>query len=424
MSKKIFSIIIMVLLLLGLCGTVFAKDTYTATSTINGVTVNWEYELNNSNQIENLKCTNSTDLTGNVKIPANIDGKTVVTLGDEAFKSAKGITEITIPNSVTEIGYSAFENCTKLNKVDLGNITAISFSVFKGCTSLTEITIPKTLKKGSVSPCLDNPNITKITLEEGLTVVPTELCANTGITEITIPNSVTEIGYSAFENCTKLNKVDLGNITAISFSVFKGCTSLTEITIPKTLKKGSVSPCLDNPNITKITLEEGLTVVPTELCANTGITEITIPNSVTEIGYSAFENCTKLNKITILDNVQEMGFYNISNSDSIFKNHNEDLTIYCYKDSMAANYAIKYNIKYVYLTQKDINDKTNSEEKQDDKNSDITETTINKTQKDTTTATGELPQTGVSSVIIISFIVVTIISIAIFKKYNSYKDIN
>ena len=244
MSKKIFSIIIMVLLLLGLCGTVFAKDTYTATSTINGVTVNWEYELNNSNQIENLKCTNSTDLTGNVKIPANIDGKTVVTLGDEAFKSAKGITEITIPNSVTEIGYSAFENCTKLNK------------------------------------------------------------------------------------------------------------------------------------------------------------------------------------ITILDNVQEMGFYNISNSDSIFKNHNEDLTIYCYKDSMAANYAIKYNIKYVYLTQKDINDKTNSEEKQDDKNSDITETTINKTQKDTTTATGELPQTGVSSVIIISFIVVTIISIAIFKKYNSYKDIN
>ena len=199
---------------------------------------------------------------------------------------------------------------------------------------------------------------------------------------------------------------------------------MTEITIPKTLKKGSVSPCLDNPNITKITLEEGLTVVPTELCANTGITEITIPNSVTEIGYSAFENCTKLNKITILDNVQEMGFYNISNSDSIFKNHNEDLTIYCYKDSMAANYAIKYNIKYVYLTQKDINDKTNSEEKQDDKNSDITETTINKTQKDTTTATGELPQTGVSSVIIISFIVVTIISIAIFKKYNSYKDIN
>ena len=146
MSKKIFSIFIIILVLLGLCGTVFAKDTYTATSTINGVTVNWSYELNDSNQIENLKCINPTDLIGNVIIPSTLDGKTVVTLGDSAFKSATKITEITIPSTVTEIGYSAFENCTKLNKVDLGNITTLSFQVFKGCTSLTEITIPKTLR--------------------------------------------------------------------------------------------------------------------------------------------------------------------------------------------------------------------------------------------------------------------------------------
>lgn len=207
MSKKIFSIFIIILVLLGLCGTVFAKDTYTATSTINGVTVNWSYELNDSNQIENLKCINPTDLIGNVIIPSTLDGKTVVTLGDSAFKSATKITEITIPSTVTEIGYSAFENCTKLNKVDLGNITTLSFQVFKGCTSLTEITIPKTLKNGSVSPCLDNPNITKITLEDGLTIVPKNLCANTGITEIVIPDSVTEIEYSAFDNCTKLKKL-------------------------------------------------------------------------------------------------------------------------------------------------------------------------------------------------------------------------
>ena len=101
MSKKIFSIFIIILVLLGLCGTVFAKDTYTATSTINGVTVNWSYELNDSNQIENLKCINPTDLIGNVIIPSTLDGKTVVTLGDSAFKSATKITEITIPSTVT-----------------------------------------------------------------------------------------------------------------------------------------------------------------------------------------------------------------------------------------------------------------------------------------------------------------------------------
>jgi len=97
MSKKIFSILIMVLLLVGVSGYVMATDLYTATSTVNGVTANWEYELNDSNQIVNLKCTNPTELIGNVTIPSNLDGKTVVTLGNDAFKSATGITEITIP---------------------------------------------------------------------------------------------------------------------------------------------------------------------------------------------------------------------------------------------------------------------------------------------------------------------------------------
>lgn len=43
--------------------------------------------------------------------------------------------------------------------------------------------------------------------------------------------------------------------------------------------------------------------------------------------------------------------------------------------------------------------------------------------KDDTTATGKLPQTGVSATIIISLMAVTVISIIIYKKYNSYKDI-
>ena len=72
MLKKFSIIIIMILLLVGLSGNVLAKDKYTATSTINGVTANWEYELNDSNQIENLKCTNASELTGNVTIPSTL----------------------------------------------------------------------------------------------------------------------------------------------------------------------------------------------------------------------------------------------------------------------------------------------------------------------------------------------------------------
>ena len=275
-----------------------AADKQVATSTINGINVAWEYYLNDAGQITNLVCTNASALSGNITIPSTLDGKTVVSLGSNSFKGSN-ITGVTIPDSVTEIGYYAFANCTKLTKVDLGSVTKLEFSIFKGCSSLTELTIPKTLKTGATVACLDNTNITKITFEDGLTVIPSYLCANTGITEITIPDSVTEIGYYAFANCTKLTKVDLGSVTKLEFSIFKGCSSLTELTIPKTLKTGATVACLDNTNITKITFEDGLTVIPSYLCANTGITEITIPDSVTEIDYKAFENCTKLTNVDL-----------------------------------------------------------------------------------------------------------------------------
>ena len=487
-----------------------ATDEYVTTTVINGVTANWEYRLNDSNQIVYLRCTNPSDLKGSVTIPTTLDGKTVTSLGSSAFESATNITEIIIPNTVKIIEYGAFRNCTKLAKVDLGNIEEMSFDVFTGCTSFTTITIPKTLKKGTwngclnnpnitsitleegltvipdglckntgitsiiipssvkkieeyafanctkltnvdlgsveglsyhifngctsltsitipktlkevygLNPCLDNPNITNIIFEEGLTVIPENLCANTGITNITIPDSVKKIEINAFENCTKLTKVDLGSIEEMSYEVFKGCTSLTTITIPRTLKKGTSVGCLSNSNITSITFEEGLTVIPSGLCKNTGITSITIPNSVKKIELWAFRNCTKLDKITILDNVTDMSNY----SDSIFRNHNDNLTIYCYKDSVAANHAIKNNIKYVYLTKEENKENTENDKEKEEYEDKVTDNKSDKEEKDTTTAQGILPKTGIGFGLVVIIISLLGIGVFTYSKYNNLKDV-
>ena len=397
-----------------------ATDEYVTTTVINGVTANWKYSLNDSNQIVYLRCTNPSDLKGSVTIPTTLDGKTVTSLGSWAFESATNITEIVIPDSIKKIDCLAFENCTKLTKVDLGNIEEISFEVFRGCTSLTTITIPKTLKKGSISDgCLSNPNITSITLEEGLTVIPEGLCANTGITSITIPSSVKKIEPYAFTYCTKLAKVDLGSIEEIEWDIFEGCTNLTAVTIPKTLKRGSVNGCLNNPNITSITFEEGLTVIPSGLCKNTGITSITIPNSVKKIELWAFEDCTKLDKITILDNVTDMSNY----SDSIFRNHNDNLTIYCYKDSVAANHAIKNNIKYVYLTKEENKENTENDKEKEEYEDKVTDNKSDKEEKDTTTAQGILPKTGIGFGLVVIIISLLGIGVFTYSKYNNLKDV-
>lgn len=307
-----------------------ATDEYVTTTVINGVTANWEYRLNDSNQIVYLRCTNPSDLKGSVTIPTTLDGKTVTSLGSSAFESATNITEIIIPNTVKIIEYGAFRNCTKLAKVDLGNIEEMSFDVFTGCTSFTTITIPKTLKE-----------------------------------------------------------------------VY------------------GLNPCLDNPNITNIIFEEGLTVIPENLCANTGITNITIPSSVKKIELWAFRNCTKLDKITILDNVTDMSYY----SDSIFENHNDNLTIYCYKDSVAANHAIKNNIKYVYLTKEENKENTENDKEKEEYEDKVTDNKSDKEEKDTTTAQGILPKTGIGFGLVVIIISLLGIGVFTYSKYNNLKDV-
>ena len=107
-TKKLLIALMLLIVVLLLPTIVDATDPLTATSAINGVTVNWTYELDENNQIKNLKCTNVEVLTGNVSIPSTIDEKDIVSIGNGAFKNATGITEITIPNSVKKIEKEAF----------------------------------------------------------------------------------------------------------------------------------------------------------------------------------------------------------------------------------------------------------------------------------------------------------------------------
>lgn len=107
-----------------------------------------------------------------------------------------GIDGTPIENSyfVTEVGDSAFMNCTELKEVTFeGATTKFGKKAFYGCTSLREMKFP-------VSWAAD-----------------------------------TEIGESAFEGCSTLYGITLGNrVAPISNRAFAGCTELCEIEIGAT----------------------------------------------------------------------------------------------------------------------------------------------------------------------------------------------
>ena len=252
-------------------------------------------------------------------IPQTIDGHKVVAIGKGAFKGTC-LVNVTIPDTVTEIGDSAFAECKQLSSVQLSNnLTILGKFAFGNCTSLTSIWIPKSLKTADTSAFSGSPfagcvALQSVELETGMTKIPDNLFDSCpGFTTITIPDTVTEIGDSAFAN-TNLNSITIpDSVTQIGKYAFGG-SKLESIWIPKSLKTADTSAFSGSPfagcvALQSVELETGMTKIPDNLFDSCpGFTTITIPDTVTEIGDSAFAN-TNLNSITIPDSVTQIGKY-------------------------------------------------------------------------------------------------------------------
>jgi len=128
----------------------------------------------------------------------------------------------TIPNSVTNIGDSAFRDCTSLTNITIGSsVASIGSYAFYSCTNLTAITVDTdNTAYCSVDGVLFNKNQTTLIQYPG---------GKAG-SDYTIPNSVTNIGSYAFDKCTNLTSVTIPNsVTSIGSGAFSYCTKLTVV---------------------------------------------------------------------------------------------------------------------------------------------------------------------------------------------------
>ena len=113
---------------------------------------------------------------------------------------------ITILESVTRIGSSAFRECGSLTSIELpAGLTSIGSSAFRECGSLTSIKLPEGLTSIGEDAFWGCSSLTSIKLPEGLTSI--EFGAFSGcssLTEIKLPASITSIEYDSFDNCVGL----------------------------------------------------------------------------------------------------------------------------------------------------------------------------------------------------------------------------
>ena len=72
----------------------------------------------------------------------------VTNVGNSAFFDCSALSFVSIPNSVTSIGANAFLGCTSLTDVEISdNVISIGNSAFRDCTGLTSVTIGSGVKK-------------------------------------------------------------------------------------------------------------------------------------------------------------------------------------------------------------------------------------------------------------------------------------
>ncbi|MFY7664681.1 leucine-rich repeat protein [Flavobacterium sp.] len=156
---------------------------------------------------------------------------TVTSIGNFAFNFS-GISELTVPNTVTSIGYYAFYYCTSLYYISLPNtITSIGANCFDSCYSLQTITLPSNLTSISWGLFFECSNLNSVIIPSTVTTIEPHSFYNCdSLTSIDIPEGVSTIGNYAISYCDNLNTVTIpSSVTSIEDYAFFFCPQLTNV---------------------------------------------------------------------------------------------------------------------------------------------------------------------------------------------------
>lgn len=240
----------------------------------------------------------------------------VTEIGSQAFNGCRSMTKITIPESVTKIGDNAF-NRTGLISVQLpSELTSIEDRTFYQCYDLKSVKVGDKITSIGEEAFALCDDLKKFETPSTVTTIKRRAFADcTNMASVIIPEGITEISFGTFQNCSSLAEVTFpSTLTTIKDEAFTNCSSITSIHIPTaTLNIGNsvFMGCTKIASFTGnyATNDHSCLIIERSVIAfaPAGISEYTISEDADAISKNAFYGCTELTSVTLHSKITEIG---------------------------------------------------------------------------------------------------------------------
>ena len=215
------------------------------------------------------------------------------------YSQRSSIKKIVVKEGVTDIGSSAFANCSNVTEVTLNNSGTIGTNAFRDCSALTRVNIGgvKEFKYriGDLQPfygCSKLSTINTTDLKAFCSIVNLEYLTGSGMAEKTL--LINGVAHSS----TSVLEIPEG-VTEISECAFRYFSNVTKIKFPSSIETIGIHNFAYNPYLKEITIPFTEASVGAEAFREcTSLETVTLNNTGT-IGTGAFCNCSALTRVNI-----------------------------------------------------------------------------------------------------------------------------
>ena len=251
-----------------------------------------------------------------IEIPARFEGEEVTKIGAYVFANYKAMTELVIGENIKTIGASAFYGCSGLTKVYYNAIACEDCAVMgafleagdankdaNGNVISGKMELVVGVNVTRIPAYLFNANYPEFAAK--LSKVSFVECADVANCEeeVHADNQCVEISKYAFANCATLSDITLGsNVSTLGDNVFANCKAISSLYVSEKVTEIGAK-AFAGCNISSATIPASVS----KYIPQTNLTNLTITGG--EIEEKAFDNCAKLSRVFIEENVTSIGKY-------------------------------------------------------------------------------------------------------------------